>query len=76
MNEMLLVEIDEQGVIHEEDGQLIVGDLRIMEAALKAWGGSRQRGRVLIQIYVQPRQMTNSSPDFNGTFAEKSEPAA
>jgi len=74
-NEFLAVRFDEQGVIHSEDGKLIVGDLDIVRAALAAWGGSRQRGRVVVEIYLENRSITNTSPDFNGTFAEGSEPA-
>ena len=73
-NEMLAVRFDEQGVIHNEENRLIVGDFDIIRAALAAWGGKRQRGRVVIEIYLSNQSVVNTSPDFNGTFAEPSEP--
>ena len=75
MSEMLAVRFDEQGVIHEENGKLIVGDFDIIKAALSAWGGKRQRGRVVVEIHLQNREVVNTSPDFNGVFTEGSEPA-
>ena len=76
MSEFLAVRFDEQGVIHSENGKLVVGDLDIIRAALAAWGGSRQRGRVVVEIYLENRSIVNTSPDFNGAFSEPSEPAS
>jgi hypothetical protein len=75
-SEMLAVSLDEDGVIHAEGGKLIVGDMDIVKAALAMWGGNRQRGRVVLQIFIQAKGSINTSPDLNGTFAEPSEPAA
>ena len=74
-NEFLSVEVNEQGVIHAENGKLIVGDLDVIALALAAWGGSRQRGRVVVQIFLQNQSVTNTSSDFSGKFMEASEPA-
>lgn len=74
MAEMLAVRLDEEGVIHAEGDKLIVGDFDIVRAALASWGGNRQRGRVVVEIYVRNQQATNMSPDLNGTFMEPSEP--
>jgi len=76
VTEMLAVEIDEQGTVHGEKGILEVGDLDIVKNALAAWGGNRQRGRVVLQIFIQAKGAINTSPDMNGVFAETSEPAA
>lgn len=76
MAEFLAVKFDEQGTLHAEGGKLIVGDLDIIKAALAAWGGNRQRGRVVLELYLSNKEIVNTSPDFNGVFAEPSEPAA
>lgn len=67
------VEFDESGVLVNRDGLLVVGDFDIMKAVIAAWGvgpGGRQRGRVRISLWVEPKQTTNMSPDFGGTFVE------
>jgi hypothetical protein len=75
MAEMLAVRFDEQGVLHGENDKLIVGDFDIVRAALAAWGGKRQRGRVVLELYLSNQVVTNTSPDMTGVFAESSEPA-
>lgn len=75
MAEILAARFDEEGVVHAEGDKLVVGDLDIAKAAIKSWGGQRQRGRVVVEIYVKNAMVTNMSPDFNGTFVEASEPA-
>lgn len=72
--EFLAVSIDESGVLHNEAGKLIVGDFDIIKAALAAWGGNRQRGRVELRLFLSNQSIINTSPDFNGIFAEPSEP--
>jgi len=74
MAEMLIVKIDEQGTMHFEDGRLIVGDLDVVKLAAASAGLHRQRGRVVLEMYVQSKDVTNASPDLDGTFAEGSEP--
>ena len=76
MAEMLAARLDEEGIVHAEDDKLIVGDLDIAKAAIKGWGGHRRRGRVVVEIYVKNAMVTNTSPDFDGIFAEGSEPVA
>lgn len=72
MAEMLAVRLDEDGVLHlNSEGKLVVGDLDIIEAATRGWGGMRQRGRVVVEIYLKSAMLTNTSPDFNGTFQAK-----
>lgn len=73
-NEFLAVHLDEEGIVHSEDGKLIVGDLDVVRKALAAWGGNRQRGRVQLRIYLRTQASVDLSPDMNGTFAEGSEP--
>ena len=76
MAQMLAVAFDESGVIHFEGDKLIVGDFDIIRAVQAAWGGNRQRGRVMIHVYLTSAEVTNLSPDFNGVFTEGSEPPA
>lgn len=75
-NELLIVDIEENGVIHFENGRLIVGDLDIIKKAEAMAGLKRQRGRVLIRLFVQSRATIDVSPDMSGAYAEASEPAA
>ena len=74
MSELLIVRINEQGTIHFEDGRLIIGDLDIVKLAEAGAGLKRQRGRVVLELYVQSQELTNVAPDFSGIFAEASEP--
>jgi hypothetical protein len=73
--EFLAVSIDEDGVIHTRGEKLIVGDFDFIKAAIAAWGGNRQRGRIEFRLFLKNQRMVNTSPDFNGTFAEGSEPS-
>jgi len=75
-NEMLIVSIDEIGVVHFEGDKLIVGDLDIIAKAKRMAGLSRQRGRVEVNIFIRSGAETNVSPDMDGMFAEASEPPA
>jgi hypothetical protein len=74
--ETLAARLDEEGIVHAEGEKLAVGDLDIAKAAIAGWGGHRQRGRVVVEIYVKNARVSNASPDFNGVFAEGSEPKA
>ena len=70
MSQMLAVRIDESGTVYQKDGRLIVGDLDVVRRALAAWGGGRQRGRVVVEIYIESREAVDVSGDLNGAFAE------
>lgn len=71
--EIQIVGIDEIGVLHFEDGRLIVGDLDIIAKAQRMAGLSRQRGRVELNLYVRSGAEINVSPDMDGMFAEQNE---
>ena len=75
-SEALIVEIEEEGVLHFEGDTLVLGDLDVMKAVKQAWGGNRQRVRLVVQVYIQTRTSANVSPDGNGALSEGSEPKA
>lgn len=71
---MATVRIAQRGVLHLENGQLILGDLQVDKAFAAAWGGNRQYGLLEVQFTIESTEMAVTSPDLNGTFAERSEP--
>ena len=73
VEEYKLAEVSIPGVVHVEAGALVVGDSNIAATAARAWGGGRQQGRVVVQIYVEPQLMTITNPDM-GVGLEASEP--
>ena len=71
---MATVRIAQRGVLHLENGQLILGDLLVDKAFAAKWGGNRQYGLLEMQFTIEDTQSSETSPDLNGTFAERSEP--
>lgn len=75
VTEYRLANISVSGVIHCETGELIIGDTSIAKIAAEASGIRRQQGRVHIEVFVEPQEMTVTNPDL-GVGREASEPAA
>ena len=63
-----------RGVLHIENGQLVIGDLLIDKAIIAKWGGNRQYGLFEAQFTLEPVESIDASPDMNGMLAERSEP--
>ena len=72
---MATVKLEQSGVLHVEDGKLVLSDLQIDKAFTAMWGGGRQYGKLTMTFAIETVQLDATSPDMNGLLTERSEPA-
>lgn len=68
------VEVTLTGVVHYENGVLMVGDTPATKAFQRQAGLHRQNGIFRMQMFIVKSTQTGLSEDLDGTLTEASEP--